>query len=155
MRPSASFIRSLLSSVTYAQRPKNASLCCYCCTTVLGWPVPVSPTRWRPDPGQTAVTSWRPLLGGRPWSRRARSGHDTQLHEEAEHVRPTPMLSLLAVLHPEEVDPVDHGLLARRGDADKLVLVGAGVGHPGGHQLPLGDHVVDLGVQVGKGLLNR
>src|SRR5215217_8517789 len=25
--------------------------------------------------------------------------------------------------------------------------------HPGGHQLPLGDHVVDLGVQVGEGLV--
>jgi hypothetical protein len=65
------------------------------------------------------------------------------------------MLSLLAVLHPEEVDPIDHGLLTRRGDADKLVLVGAGVGHPGGYQVSLGDHVVDLGVQVGEGLVDH
>jgi hypothetical protein len=33
--------------------------------------------------------------------------------------------------------------------------VGAGVGHPGGHQLSLGDHVVDLGVQIGEGLLDH
>src|SRR5215203_3922070 len=45
-------------------------------------------------------------LGGRAWSRRARSGHDAQLDQEAEHVRSTPVLGLPAVLHPEEVDPV-------------------------------------------------
>jgi hypothetical protein len=65
------------------------------------------------------------------------------------------MFGLLAVLHPEEVDPVDHGLLAGRGDADKLALVGAGVGHPAGHQLALGDHVVDLDPHIREGLLNR
>jgi len=68
---------------------------------------------------------------------------------------PPPVLGLPAVLHPEDVDPVDGGLLPGRGDADKLALVGAGVGRPGGHQVPLGDHVVDLGVQVGEGLLDQ
>src|SRR5918992_3212248 len=116
---------------------------------------PTPPTCWRPDPGRAAVTCWRPLLGGRAWSRRAWARHDARLDQEAEHVRTAPVLGLPAVLHAEEVDPVDGGLLAGRGDADKLALVGAGVGHPGGHQLSLGDHVVDLGVQVGEGLVDH
>src|SRR5215216_2641373 len=113
------------------------------------------PARWRLDPGRAAVTCWRPLLGGRAWARCAWAGHDARLYQEAEHVRPAPVLGLPAVLHAEEVDPVDGGLCPGGGDADKLALVGAGVGHSGGHQLPLGDHVVDLGVQVGEGLLDH
>jgi hypothetical protein len=65
------------------------------------------------------------------------------------------MLSLLAILDPEEVDPAGSGLSPGRGDADKFALVGAGVGHPGSHQLALGDHVVDLDPHIREGLLNR
>jgi hypothetical protein len=57
-----------------------------------------------------AVSPPRPLLGGR-----ARCGHDAKLLEQAGHVRSAPMLGLLAVLHPEEVDPVGLGLLAVAG----------------------------------------
>jgi hypothetical protein len=65
------------------------------------------------------------------------------------------VLGLPAVLHAEEVDPAGGGLPAGRGDADELALVGPGVGHPGGHQLTLGDHVVHLGVQVREGLVDH
>jgi hypothetical protein len=65
------------------------------------------------------------------------------------------VLSLPAVLDPEQIDPVGGGLLPGCGDADELALVGAGVGDPGGHQLPFGDHVVDLGVQVGERLVDH
>jgi hypothetical protein len=41
------------------------------------------------------------------------------------------------------------------GDAEELILVGAGVGHPGGYQVALGDHVVDLGVQIREGLVGH
>src|SRR5215203_2052877 len=105
--------------------------------------------------GRAAVTFVRPPLGGRAWARHAWSGHDARLYQEAEHVRPAPMLGLPTILHAEEVDPADGGLLPGRGDTDKLALVGAGVGHPGGHQLALGDHVVDLGVQIGEGLVDH
>jgi hypothetical protein len=79
------------------------------------------------------------------------SGHDPQLHQEAERVRPIPMLDLLAVLHPEELDSVGGGLLPGRANAEELTLVGAGLGRPDGYRLPLGDHVMDLGAQVGEG----
>ena len=59
---------------------------------------------------------------------------------------------LPAALHPEQVHPVDRGVLPGRSNADKLALVGAAVGHAGGHQRPLSDHVVDLDAYVGKGL---
>jgi hypothetical protein len=65
---------------------------------------------------------------------------------------PPQMLGLPAALHPEPVHPAGLGLPASGRHADKLALAGAGAGHPGGHQIPLGDHVVDLGVQIGKGL---
>jgi hypothetical protein len=65
------------------------------------------------------------------------------------------MLGLLAVLHPEQVDPVDHGLLPGCRDAEELALVGAGVGHSGGHQLALGDHLVDLDPHLRGGLLDH
>src|SRR5512133_391320 len=124
-----------------AQRSKNAFLP-YCDSTATrGEPAATGPQPGygggagplAPTQDEAAVPNSR-LLGGRAWSRRAWSGHDPQLHKEAERVRPTPMLRLSAVLHPEEVDPAGGGLLPGRGDADKLALVGAGVGHPGSHQ---------------------
>jgi len=121
-----------------AQRSKNASLP-YCDSTATrGEPAATGPQPGygggdgplAPTQDGAAVPNSR-LLGGRAWS-----GHDPQLHKEAERVRPTPVLGLSAVLHPEEVDPAGGGLLPGRGDADKLALVGAGVGHPGSHQWP-------------------
>jgi hypothetical protein len=121
-----------------AQRSKNASLP-YCDgTAARGEPAATGPQPGygggagplAPYPGRGGLPYSR-LLGGRAWSR-----HDAQLHQEAEHVRPTPVLGLLAVLHPEEVDPAGGGLLAGRRDADELVLVGAGVGDPGGPRSP-------------------
>jgi hypothetical protein len=49
-----------------------------------------------------------------------RSGQDAKLHEEAERIRPAPVLSLPAVLDPEQIDPVGGGLLPGCGDAEEL-----------------------------------
>jgi hypothetical protein len=65
------------------------------------------------------------------------------------------MLGLAAALHSEEVHPAGGGLLPGCRDAEELALVGAGVGHSGGHQLALGDHLVDLDPHLREGLLDH
>ena len=91
--------------------------------------------------GRAAVTRSRPLLGRRAWPWRGWARHNAQLHQEAEHVRPTPMLSLLAVLHPEEVDHRWWWSVSQSRGCRRTRPGGCRCRSPRWPQVALGDHV--------------
>src|SRR3954453_22407837 len=78
-------------------------------------------------------------------------GQHAELLEQASPVRSSPVLRQLGILHPEEVHPVGPRITASRRDAQQLASVHTRVAHPGGHEIPFADDLVNLGPQVGKG----
>src|SRR5262249_7546347 len=67
-----------------------------------------------------------------------------QLPEQPQLVLAAPELDDLAPLDPVDVDAAHRDALAGRGDPHPLAALGAAVGPPRHHTIPLGNQILDL-----------
>jgi len=89
------------------------------------------------------------------WPRLAPRRHCAELLEQTKHVNQRPVLDdLPGGVETVDVDQLEGGLFAGRGEARELAVMGSGAFHPAHGFVTLGDLVFNNSVQVGKGSAN-
>jgi len=89
------------------------------------------------------------------WPRLAPRRHCAELLEQTKHVNQRPVLDdLPGGVETVDVDQLEGGLFAGRGEARELAVMGSGAFHPAHGFVTLGDLVFNDSVEVGKGSAN-